>query len=138
MRPRTAAALAWTVLICGLCWIPGDWAIPAEELAGGFSLGQIRPDKIAHVLLFLVLAALWSRAVTPRSRAFGIAASVAIGTEFGQLLMANGRTCDLVDLVANAIGIGLGLLVARWLAARPRSPVIAGAVADRSPGGSPP
>lgn len=101
---RVVAILA-TVLVGVLLLIP----LPAPP--PGF--GPPEPDKLAHLVLFGILAALWSVAIRPaRFVAVGLAV-----TFYGGLLellqgLTSYRDCDLRDFAADALGaaIAVGLL----------------------------
>ncbi len=68
-------------------------------------------DKVVHLLTFAVLAGSgrWAR-VAPVRLGTGLAAYAAL-TEVLQAVLPIGRRGDLRDLLADVLGIGLGLLV---------------------------
>ena len=68
MSRRILPALAWTVLVLVLCWIPGRWL--GHEAPGGQS------DKLAHAGMFAVYSWLWAWAVAPSMRTARILARV--------------------------------------------------------------
>lgn len=80
-------------------------------------------DKLEHTAGYVVMTS-WFAALFER-RGYGLLALLmlllGIGVEFAQAWMSVGRTGDWRDVVANAIGIGLALLIASlnresWLA----------------------
>jgi VanZ family protein len=78
-------------------------------------------DKINHLLAYVVLT-IWFCGLTTRARWWAVVVwLVAFGVlvEVLQAVMPFGRTGEPLDLVANSIGIGLGLIgayagFARW------------------------
>ena len=87
-------------------------------------------DKIEHLLAYLLLA-IWFAGLVPVRRYLWLAlALLALGgaIEIAQGLMGLGREADWRDLIADACGTGLGLLLAlvglrhwvRWLEQWPR------------------
>ena len=85
-------------------------------------------DKVGHLLAYAALSA-WAVMVFARPRAWFIAAlalvALGIGMEIAQGLLTEWRMRDWRDAVANTLGVGLGLLVARsrmqlWLQALDR------------------
>ncbi len=108
MSRRIFPALAWTVLVLVLCWIPGRW------------LGQEAPgsqfDKLAHAGMFAVFSWLWAWAVAPSmrtARILGAGLLLALVTEVGQAVPLIGRDADPRDVLADSIGVGVGLGVFR-------------------------
>lgn len=75
-------------------------------------------DKFEHVTGYALLT-LWFTGIYPRSRYFLIAVSLfAMGVliEFAQGSMHYGRQADVHDVIANSLGIGVGLMLATlWL-----------------------
>jgi VanZ family protein len=72
----------------------------------------------AHVFLFGVLAILWARAIGGRPRRWllilGLVVVYGFSDEFHQYFVP-GRHADPWDLLCDALGAGLGLLVWTWL-----------------------
>lgn len=101
------ATLVWTIVIAWLAFRP----------ATGPDAG-LPWDKANHALAFLVLTVLvgrgWPRLTAPVVALIMLAAGVAI--ELVQGLPAIGRDADLWDVVADAVGTGVGLGVLAWLA----------------------
>ena len=108
MSRRILPALAWTVLVLVLCWIPGRWL--GHEVPGGQS------DKLAHAGMFAVFSWLWAWAVAPSmrtARILGAGLLLALVTEVGQAVPLIGRDPDPLDALADSIGVGVGLGVFR-------------------------
>ncbi len=105
-------AIGWTVGILAACSIPGN-DLPDLEL------DLLRPDKIVHFSLFLGFGWLWLRAL-PRTLRFrltlvlGLGALYAVGTEIYQGLLPWDRTPDVMDAVANLIGLFTASGIQRW------------------------
>ena len=108
-RPRLGhpvLAPAWTVLILALCSIPGS-ELPEVKI--------VAADKLAHLLLFVVFALLWSW----RKPLVGTAAvllgglALAVISELYQGWIGLGRIPDPFDAVANSAGLLLGLILFR-------------------------
>lgn len=111
---RIVIAVLWTVaLLAGL-------AIPSSGLPDI----QIKNlDKIAHLLLFFVFGILWMGALrlelrTRMAVVIGIGILVAIGTELMQGMLPFERQPDHLDVVADVIGLVIGVGTYRALARR--------------------
>lgn len=110
LRHPTAAPL-WTLLIVGLCSIPGT------ELP---DVPVLHLDKLVHLSLFAVFAVLW---LIRRPRVgfvyvaiFG--AALAIVTEPYQGWLSLGRVPDPFDAVANLVGLAIGIALGTRLRRR--------------------
>ena len=87
-------------------------------------------DKVAHVLLYLPLGLLLSRAMAPRWRRVRYTGfwALAIGTIYGisdelHQHFVPGRCTDVADLLADMVGLGLGIAVFYLYRTRaPKSP----------------
>ena len=94
------------------------WPNPPGVGATGIPL-----DKIVHIAIFAAVAALGVRAGLPRAPVGALLAVQAICSELLQAWLVPGRGGDLGDLLADAVGIGVGILIgwrwARWAEARP-------------------
>ena len=78
-------------------------------------------DKVEHAALFATLCLLWRWAGVPAGRLFVCACALAALTEILQWMMGMGRTADVLDAGADAIGAALG--IGAWTAvARGRRP----------------
>lgn len=108
------AALCWTLGILGACLIPADTLSSVSPAVG--------VDKVAHVVLFVGLGALWMRGLCPpntgcrarlRRRAAGVllvGACFAGATEVAQHLAPIRRVADPYDLVADLVGLAVGVV----------------------------
>ena len=109
MTPRRLAIL-WTAVIVIGCLIPGD-GIPSIRL--------LSYDKLIHVLLFVGFGALWTTA-SPLQIGAVLASGVALGIalEVAQTLPLVNRSGDVLDAVADVVGLVLGVGLGRWLVGR--------------------
>lgn len=116
-RPM-AFAVAWTLFILVLLSIPSN-QLPSSQLW--------KYDKLAHSLLFFVLAFVWMRAFAAHSVrmiVFLLVCGLAFAplTELYQSILPFGRRMDLMDSIADAIGFGLGTVAwVLWEKFRPSS-----------------
>lgn len=105
---RFLLPVLWTLGILAACSIPGR-ELPAAPIAG--------LDKVAHVVLFAGFGWLWARALPARRAAWagllGAGLAYAVFTEWYQGLLPLGRSADPYDALADALGLVLGLLLAR-------------------------
>ena len=110
-RPARWATL-WTLVLAAGFSTPGVPLPPVPLLS---------PDKVAHVLLFAVWTVLWVRARPDRPWTVAVwGAAFGVWIEVWQSLPLVGRMSDPYDALADAVGIALGLGLAR-LARRRRS-----------------
>jgi hypothetical protein len=74
-------------------------------------------DKIFHAVAFACLTAPGVLVLPRRYLWFWLAHMVALGAgiEFAQARGGDGRSGDILDFVANVVGIALALGVSRWL-----------------------
>lgn len=109
-------AVGWTVLVCVALLMPGG----SPEAAGLLKTLPRGADKVAHLILFAIEAALLDRAFAALgwARSLRTAAIVsvllAVGTELGQSWVPR-RGTDVFDLLANLGGVALA---ASWRARR--------------------
>jgi VanZ family protein len=71
-------------------------------------------DKVEHLAAYVLLA-LWFSGLVARSRYWVVACGLlALGVvvEMLQWLMNLGRSAEVLDMLANALGVGLGLAIA--------------------------
>lgn len=105
---------AW--LVIGWCLVAG--AVLASLLPAANLPSTGVNDKFEHSLAYAVLT-LWFAGIYPRSRYLVIAIGLffmGFAIELAQGAMALGRHSDFQDLIANTIGIGVGLTLALlWL-----------------------
>lgn len=108
--------LAWTLLILLVCLMPGD------KLSSSSFLSFKGADKLVHFTLYLVLLILIGKGLvsyfqSSYSRNRIIALSflyclfLGIGVEFIQSVFVAGRLGDFFDVLANAIGSSIGVLI---------------------------
>jgi len=94
------------IFLIGVLVIMTATAIPIKEAVVP---ARYHLDKLVHVGMFAMLAGIGLRAV--RVRTFLLAAgAVAVLSEFQQAFIP-GRCVALLDLVANLVGTGLGLVI---------------------------
>lgn len=115
MSKSKLPAIVWTILIVVGCWIPSN-RLAVDETATSL-LRVPNLDKLAHLFLFGLFGALWTRAF-PRGRtrfALVMAAGLALAivTEVGQGTRYVRREADLLDAVADTLGTALG--IAAWI-----------------------
>ncbi len=97
--------IGWAVAILVICSIPG------EELPDmPFSLF----DKFVHLAVFAVLSFAWSRALGQKKWPGILLMSCIYGValEFYQEIIPIGRFTDTGDMIANCLGVVVGLLLA--------------------------
>ncbi len=108
--------LAWTLLILLVCLMPGD------KLSSSSFLSFKGADKLVHFTLYLVLLILIGKGLvsyfqSSYSRNRIIALSflyclfLGIGVEFIQSVFVAGRLGNFFDVLANAIGSSIGVLI---------------------------
>lgn len=117
----TRLALAWTLLILGLCTLPS--AIASK--AGGFGI-----DKLAHAVAFAGFGWLWLRAGWRLGTALVLGAAFGVFIEVWQEVLPIGRRADGWDIAADLVGLALG--VGAWMALRRRRASDAGPTAGVS------
>jgi hypothetical protein len=108
MPTRTHLAVGWTLGLLLLLLAPSSWF---SEGAPHFPY----EDKVIHISLFAGFGLLWMRAGTSSSCYLWVIAaglSLAIGTELAQGLPFISRDPGVLDAVADAIGLTLGLVLA--------------------------
>ena len=108
--------LAWTLLILLVCLIPGD------NLPNSSFLSFKGADKLIHFGLYLVLLILVGKGLVNYFNpsyssnriiviAFLYCLFLGIGIEFIQSVFVAGRLGDFFDVLANAIGSSIGILI---------------------------
>ncbi len=111
-HPNTWKLLAsgWLALTTYLLVIPGD-ALPKTKLV---DIPYF--DKLVHIGLFAILCALWLKTRKNRSATFDaivVLATIAYGVamEYVQRDFVANRSFDIVDILADTLGVLLGFLV---------------------------
>src|SRR2546423_11531531 len=104
-------AIGWLLLMCIFFFLPGS-DLPKETEW----LSSIHFDKLVHFTLFLVLFFLWRTAFSWRINNYDLFLFI-LTVAFGfavEIIQGNwipGRTFDLYDLAADAVGSLTGLIV---------------------------
>lgn len=101
-------ALGYTALLVFLLWSPPTDSPPLFP----------HDDKVFHALAFSGIGGSWWWA-TGRPRLvwiFGI--TMAVSTEVVQGLLPWPRSMDPLDMLADTVGVGIGLFAGRWISRR--------------------
>jgi hypothetical protein len=117
---RCAIAVGWTLTIMIVCWIP---RVLLHEVEGDGTFYRLPNfDKLVHGWIFVVFAVAWLRALSGPRRmvvVFWAGLLLAIMTEAVQEVPVIGRDATLGDIVADSVGVLVGLaitpLIAPWL-----------------------
>ena len=119
---RRAGRLLWIwgppALYVGLIYALSAMSRPFEAIAR-----CLPSDKMAHFVEYIILGLLLSRALhfaSPASQAVG---TIGFGAVYGltdewHQSFVPGRSCDIMDWVADVLGVTVGLLVWVWYARR--------------------
>ena len=85
--------------------------LPNNELPESFSLN----DKVSHVIGHALMACYFAGLVERRGwwKILLFQFLLGVGIEVSQSLMQIGREADVLDCIANLVGAGLGLVLAR-------------------------
>lgn len=111
MSLRMIPALSWTSLLLVACLVPSHWLRVNESQV---HVGISHFDKLVHGLLFAGFGFLWIQSVhTRRGRTRVLVGGVLLAalTELGQGLPIVGRDTDLLDGLADVVGLLVGLVV---------------------------
>ena len=104
-HPWVWLGLGWTLVAC----------VVILSLMPGQKLPQVGvSDKVEHALAYAALT-LWFTGVYPRSSYLRVAMgmfALGIGLEIAQGLLPFGREMEVLDIVANSIGVLLGIAAA--------------------------
>jgi VanZ family protein len=100
------------------------WLAISVALVGVILYGSLTPnlplptpggfDKVEHFTAYFVLA-VWFTGLYPRARYWQVVAgllALGLAVEIAQGVMQLGRSAEFFDMVANAAGVGVGLLLA--------------------------
>ncbi len=112
---RLIAAVLWTLVILGLCLLPGLW-VNAVEKKSGIWIPNL--DKLVHCGIFVLFSIFWIRLGSSTRRYIWVAlAGIALGagTELLQNLPIVGRDCNLLDALTDAAGVLVGLAAAPFV-----------------------
>ncbi len=104
-HPRLWLTIGWAMVVAAfiVCLVPGH-DLPSTGMS----------DKSEHFICYATLM-LWFAGLYPRSRYLAIAGLLllmGVVIEFAQGAMHLGRSADVLDVVANGIGIVIGLALA--------------------------
>lgn len=106
-------AAIWTLLTLYLSVISAR-TIASLHLWNIFGL-----DKLGHATFYMFFSLFWCMSVSrEKNRSWMVLlVSITFGIlmEIGQYLMLNGRTFELLDIVANTFGAILGVYIFKWL-----------------------
>jgi hypothetical protein len=105
--------IAWGVVIAAtLTPSPYQPFDPHVTCNFGLTIGSVPKERLANVLLFVPLGAL-SWLVNPRWLWVGLVVLAPFAIEATQgLVLAMNRACDVMDVAANVIGVGIGVALA--------------------------
>ena len=100
-------------------WLVIGWLLVMAAIVVSLVPGQALPhlgvsDKLEHTTTYAALT-LWFAGLYPRARYVWIGFwmfALGVGIEFAQGAMQLGRQRDYLDVIANSVGIGLGLTLA--------------------------
>ncbi len=109
---RWAAAVAWTLVIMALCWLPSEFVHEVEGSSSWFEIPNL--DKVVHSGIFVVFALLWARVWTWPQRnlwVVNLGLGLALLTEFVQGLPIIGRDAGLDDAIADFAGVVIGIAI---------------------------
>jgi VanZ like family len=112
-RRRLVMAVIWTVVIMVLCWVPGDFVRKVEDGSSWFEIPDL--DKIVHGAIFVIFTILWARVLSSRVKFAWVALGgfvLAVVTELAQLLPVVGRDGEIGDVLTDAAGILIGIVIA--------------------------
>jgi VanZ family protein len=108
MARRALPAWTWTVLLLALCLLPRYMTPEARPSA----LAVAHLDKLVHAVLFFAFGLLWTRAVAPARQArtiFVAGVLLAVGTELAQGSSLVDRDPDVLDALADVVGLVVGI-----------------------------
>jgi hypothetical protein len=108
-------AIAWVIIVTVLLTLPGS-SFPKEDW-----LDKIWFDKWVHIGLFIIMIFFWNWAIYKNTKnprglrtIFWIMGSVwlvyGIGMEFIQHYLVPNRSFDWGDIIADAVGCGIGVV----------------------------
>ncbi|MCZ2102666.1 MAG: VanZ family protein [Chitinophagales bacterium] len=112
-RFYTVFAIIWTLLTLYL-------SLLSAKSMSSLNLWKITGlDKLGHAAFYMFFSLLWSMAIARKKdrRLWILMIAIFFGIlmETGQYLMMNGRSFEVLDIVANSVGAMLGMLVFSWV-----------------------
>lgn len=112
MSRRAMIAVAWTIVVLILCWMPRDSMSKPE---GSYVIPHL--DKAVHAGMFGMFGALWTwagRGRRPAGLVFLCGLALAIVTELGQGISLVNRDPDMLDALADLVGTAVGIAFGLW------------------------
>ena len=109
MRPKsTWFAVAWTLIVFGLCWTPRTMMPVPEDIPKPLLLAHL--DKVIHCGLFAVFGLAWAAAAPGRAgRVVAAGVAAAILSELGQATALVNRDAEWGDGIADVLGVVVGV-----------------------------
>jgi VanZ family protein len=107
LRHRRVWVVLSAVLVAATAYASLVPHLPLPPVPAGF-------DKLEHFTAYCALA-VWFTGLYPRTRYWRVVAgllTLGAGIEVAQGVMQLGRSAELLDMIANAAGVGVGLLLA--------------------------
>jgi VanZ family protein len=78
-------------------------------------------DKIAHTIFYLCFSFLWCMALSRKRNLYIwiliMAICFGIAMEWAQYRMLMGRAFESLDIIANSVGAGIGIIIFKWVKA---------------------
>lgn len=99
--------ILWSIFVLLLCGIPGD-KLPHESWMDDWMI-----DKIVHAGLYSILLVLFLVESKGKKVVLGVLYGIFLGVsvEFLQQFVFYKRSFDTMDMIANSVGCGLGVLL---------------------------
>ncbi|HZW99993.1 MAG TPA: VanZ family protein [Trueperaceae bacterium] len=121
MRPERLRLIGWLGAVAwgGLIF----WLSSTPDAGGVLGFLPTGSDKVLHGVAFLVLAGLLTVATGRPVVATALAVAYGVSDEVHQLFVP-GRTADVADLVADALGAAAGAMLVGYLLRREENPTL--------------
>lgn len=110
-KVRIVLAVFWTVVVIVLLSYPSN-SIP------DFDIKIKGLDKLIHFILFFIAGLVWANAINNNYNdtkiflyIFALGLVLSVMTELVQSLQIIGRTFELLDIIANLLGISFGVKI---------------------------